>query len=432
MQNRQAFANQQSKRIEKNEPIKVMDLDINLIIDCDTAIKGLGMDYLFYTMLEKFEDMLLNKEMKQLAIEFQKRDWEQIKHAAHNMKGSAGYIGASRLHYACYYMQYFFVHSDFDQMVEIYPLIVESAIEVKVESRHVMARRQNKQAIITPQVETTDIAEGYRIVKQDGQYFCLHGNQTVEERRLKYIEQMKKPSSFQGSQGVQQSVQNTNQTPTQDKSVTNTQSTPNVHSKVSNPIQTTLAPAQSSFSNNAISTNNLSTNNIMSNNPSSNNIPQTNEKQQVNSNVLHIQQQMSQQQQINTHMNNQMTIIQEEEKNNSSRHSKAQSLLMLNLKEVNANPQQQQIEVKDSSRQINLVKNSEEFNEQMRQISNKSKSGLEKSHRRDRKDTIESQQNKEKQANGQLYTDQQKQAVDDCSCIKAICPAQSQSQCLIF
>ena len=43
--------------------------------------------------------------MEKLAQEVYDKNWEKIKFYAHSMKGPAGYIGGTRLHYACYYVQ---------------------------------------------------------------------------------------------------------------------------------------------------------------------------------------------------------------------------------------------------------------------------------------------------------------------------------------
>ena len=54
------------------------------------------------------------------------------------MKGPAGYIGASRLHYACYYLQKAHIENEIEAMVEFYPLIVECAIELRYQLRELI------------------------------------------------------------------------------------------------------------------------------------------------------------------------------------------------------------------------------------------------------------------------------------------------------
>lgn len=59
---------------------------------------------LYYMVLPKFEDMVLTKYMKPLAEAYTNKDWVELKENAHAIKGASGYLGAAKLHYACYYM----------------------------------------------------------------------------------------------------------------------------------------------------------------------------------------------------------------------------------------------------------------------------------------------------------------------------------------
>ena len=56
------------------------------------------------------------------------------------MKGPAGYIGASRLHYACYWIQRAHVEGDTKTMLEYYPLVIEAAIELRYKLRELLAK----------------------------------------------------------------------------------------------------------------------------------------------------------------------------------------------------------------------------------------------------------------------------------------------------
>jgi HPt (histidine-containing phosphotransfer) domain-containing protein len=59
---------------------------------------------MFYMMLEKFEDMSLMKSMQDLVRDVEEQDYYMMKEDAHSIKGAAGYICASRIHYACYFI----------------------------------------------------------------------------------------------------------------------------------------------------------------------------------------------------------------------------------------------------------------------------------------------------------------------------------------
>jgi HPt (histidine-containing phosphotransfer) domain-containing protein len=91
-------------------------------------------------MLPAYESSSLLPFLEKLAVEIQKRDWEQFKFQAHALKGPAGYIGASRLHYSCYYIQKAYAESDYQTMIDFYPLVIESAIELRYHLRKVLAK----------------------------------------------------------------------------------------------------------------------------------------------------------------------------------------------------------------------------------------------------------------------------------------------------
>jgi HPt (histidine-containing phosphotransfer) domain-containing protein len=43
--------------------------------------------------------------MKAIAQAVDSQDWNVMKMKAHSLKGACGYVGASRLHYSCYFIQ---------------------------------------------------------------------------------------------------------------------------------------------------------------------------------------------------------------------------------------------------------------------------------------------------------------------------------------
>jgi len=77
--------------------------------------------------------------MKEIGPAFEKKDYKQMKSLAHSLKGASAYIGASRLHYICYFIQEHFVSENYEQMLEYYPTLVEAAIEFKLYSRKIIA-----------------------------------------------------------------------------------------------------------------------------------------------------------------------------------------------------------------------------------------------------------------------------------------------------
>lgn len=85
--------------------IKVQEMDVSTPIDVDKAVQGLGGDpNIFYMMLENLEKLALNKTLKDMVPEYDKANYAGMKDLAHSLKGASGYVGASRLHYACYFI----------------------------------------------------------------------------------------------------------------------------------------------------------------------------------------------------------------------------------------------------------------------------------------------------------------------------------------
>jgi len=63
---------------------------------------------------------------------------------AHQLKSPAGYIGASHIHYACYFIQEHFLFDRFTQMMEYYPTLIEAAVNFRIVSRQLLAQHESK------------------------------------------------------------------------------------------------------------------------------------------------------------------------------------------------------------------------------------------------------------------------------------------------
>ena len=82
--------------------------------------------------------------MKDIIPAYENQDHKAMKDLAHSLKGASAYIGASRLHYACYYIQEHFVYNRKDKMIEYYPTLVEAAVEFKIHWRQLVAKYEGK------------------------------------------------------------------------------------------------------------------------------------------------------------------------------------------------------------------------------------------------------------------------------------------------
>lgn len=90
---------------KKKEPVVCFNLDITTPLDIKAGVETFGgEEKLYYMMLKKFEDMTVEKYVTQVNKAVEEEDWENVKEGAHAIKGSAGYIGASHVQYACYYI----------------------------------------------------------------------------------------------------------------------------------------------------------------------------------------------------------------------------------------------------------------------------------------------------------------------------------------
>lgn len=82
-----------------------------------------GMVELFYKMLQKYESASkLDDNMIELGTGLESNDTLRMKDGAHKIKGSSGYIGASRLHFAtfCIHECWENNHDDYEGMIHYY------------------------------------------------------------------------------------------------------------------------------------------------------------------------------------------------------------------------------------------------------------------------------------------------------------------------
>lgn len=100
----------------------------------------MGGEDLYKFLLPQFESSSLMPYLENIAKEFNMKEWDKVKFYVHTMKTPAGCIGASRLHYACYFIQKAFHEGDIESMIEYYPFLIETAIEVRIHLRPLVAK----------------------------------------------------------------------------------------------------------------------------------------------------------------------------------------------------------------------------------------------------------------------------------------------------
>ena len=87
------------------DPRSATDYDIKLPIDIKAAIQCLGYDEdTFYTMLASLESLSITPCLANMVEIYDKSQADEFKKQAHALKGASAYIGASKLHYVCYFI----------------------------------------------------------------------------------------------------------------------------------------------------------------------------------------------------------------------------------------------------------------------------------------------------------------------------------------
>ena len=70
--------------------------------------------------------------MEKLVNFVEEKDYDNVKHSIHNLKSTAGYVGASHIHYACYFMQDHYIKQEFNLMMEYYPTLLEACVTFRI------------------------------------------------------------------------------------------------------------------------------------------------------------------------------------------------------------------------------------------------------------------------------------------------------------
>jgi HPt (histidine-containing phosphotransfer) domain-containing protein len=133
-------------------------------------------------MLGSLEDMSLNQCMREMVDAYDKNDHGKVKALAHSLKGASAYIGASRLHYMCYFIQHHYVEHNYREMMEYYPSLVEAAIEFRIYHRKLIAKSNGERYTVIPDHERCDHSSQFRLLKDQssGYTYCCRHNQTIQ------------------------------------------------------------------------------------------------------------------------------------------------------------------------------------------------------------------------------------------------------------
>lgn len=81
-------------------------------------------------------------------------------------------------------------------MLAYYPLLIESAIEFKIEARRILSERGSDFPLATDSVDNCAIAPGFQIVHSNNKYYCLRNGQDLQDRILEKQSVVFKPREF--------------------------------------------------------------------------------------------------------------------------------------------------------------------------------------------------------------------------------------------
>lgn len=127
-------------------------------------------------MLSRFESVSLNECLYQLSEAIDQDDFEKLYRGFHTLKGASGYIGAGRIHLACYFMEEAHREKDKLKLQQAYPLLIEISIEFKRYARKFIADYRSEPYTETANTVKIELAKGYTLQTcgSTSIYYCLY------------------------------------------------------------------------------------------------------------------------------------------------------------------------------------------------------------------------------------------------------------------
>ena len=131
------------------------------------------------------------------------KNYKVLKDLAHALKGACAYIGASRLHYVCFFMQEHYILERYEKVVDLYPSLVEAAIEYKLYSREILAKHKGENYQPLPEHEYIPIPSDFRLEKDPttNYTYCCFKNQPLNQRIYAKSKEPTKPKQIFGERG---------------------------------------------------------------------------------------------------------------------------------------------------------------------------------------------------------------------------------------
>jgi hypothetical protein len=73
--------------------------------------------------------MQVYQSLEKISRALEQNDISNFKNYAHALKGSSSFVGAARIHYDCYYIQYYHQRGEFESMKRLYNRLVEDILD---------------------------------------------------------------------------------------------------------------------------------------------------------------------------------------------------------------------------------------------------------------------------------------------------------------
>ena len=114
-------------------------------------------------MLGRFEKTSLNECISQLKEGIENNDDEKLYQGYHTLKSASGYIGAGKVHFACYFIQEAQRLKDTEKLMFSYQLLLEICIEFRFYTKKFIAEYMNEPYIESSSARDIAIVKGYKM-----------------------------------------------------------------------------------------------------------------------------------------------------------------------------------------------------------------------------------------------------------------------------
>ena len=150
-------------------------------IDYKTGMKIVKDKKQYKNMIKTLVPIGFQKSLEELKTAIPIKDYTRIHKACHSLKGNTSWVGCGRIYKNSWTIVQAYYQKDFELMIELYPTLIETIVEVKrylpiINS--IINRKKLKTVDNTGESLTCLVAEGYNIKYDEfNDYcYCLKGN----------------------------------------------------------------------------------------------------------------------------------------------------------------------------------------------------------------------------------------------------------------